>query len=96
LLFVVVTVSVMALSNKRNASPPPITTEEDEWGFYDPEKAGLPAVLGRIDAKNSESAASYAARMAKTLRASARPAARPTAAKPALQPVPAKKHDPSK
>jgi len=56
---------VMASQEKRNA---PTSPEEDEWGFYDPEEAGLPAVLGRLDAKSSESAASYAARIARTLR----------------------------
>jgi hypothetical protein len=45
-----------------------VSPDEDEWGFYDPEQAGLPAVLGRLDAKSSESAASYAARIARTLR----------------------------
>ena len=52
----------------------PVSPEEDEWGFYDPEEAGLPAVLGRLDAKSSESAASYAARIARTLRRPDKPA----------------------
>jgi hypothetical protein len=55
----------MASHEKRNA---PMSPVEDEWGFYDPAEAGLPAVLGRLDAKSSESAASYAARIARTLR----------------------------
>lgn len=84
----------MALTNKDNK---PVSPEEDEWGFYNPEEAGLPAVLGRIDAKDSESAASYAARMARTLRASNRPAAAPVAPKKtALAKVPARKTDASK
>jgi hypothetical protein len=58
----------------------PISPEEDEWGFYDPEEAGLPAVLGRLSAKSDESAASYAARIARTLRGSSRPS-RPTLVK---------------
>ena len=69
----------MASREKRNL---PIGPEEDEWGFYDPEEAGLPAVLGRLDAKSDESAASYAARIARTLRGSPRPA-RPTLVKKA-------------
>jgi len=68
----------MASHEKRNA---PVSPEEDEWGFYDPEEAGLPAVLGRLDAKSSESAASYAARIARTLRGPDKPA----------RPVPPKK-----
>jgi hypothetical protein len=67
----------MASHEKEND---PLTPEEDEWGFYDPERAGLPAVLGRLDAKSSESAASYAARIARTLRGSDQPA-RPVAVK---------------
>ena len=58
----------------------PVSPEEDEWGFYDPEQAGLPAVLGRLEANSSESAASYAARIARTLRGSD-PVAAPVAAK---------------
>jgi len=68
----------MASREKRRA---PLSPEEDEWGFYDPEEAGLPAVLGRLDAKSNESAASYAARIARTLRGPDRP----------TRPVPIKK-----
>jgi hypothetical protein len=68
----------MASREKSNESDSP---EEDEWGFYDPERAGLPAVLGRLNAKSSESAATYAARIARTLRGSGR----------APRPVPVKK-----
>ena len=60
----------MASSEKPSV---PVSPEEDEWGFYDPEEAGLPAVLGRLDAKSSEAAASYAARIARTLRSTERP-----------------------
>jgi hypothetical protein len=60
----------MASRKKPNT---PVSPEEDEWGFYDPEEAGLPAVIGRLDAKSSESAASYAARIARTLRGPDRP-----------------------
>ena len=84
----------MALTNKHNK---PVSPEEDEWGFYNPQEAGLPAVLGRIDAKIDESAASYAARMARTLRAANRPAvAAVPPKKPALARVPARKTDGSK
>ena len=69
----------MPLREKRK---PPVNPEEDEWGFYDPEQAGLPAVLGRLEAEARESAASYAARIARTLRA-AGPATPPPPAKPA-------------
>ena len=68
----------MASQDKKE--DPPISPEEDEWGFYDPEEAGLPAVLGRLNAKSDESAASYAARIARTLRGSSRPS-RPTLVK---------------
>jgi len=83
----------MALTNTRTK---PVSPEEDEWGFYNPEEAGLSAVLGRIDAKNSESAASYAARMARTLRASNRPAVAAVPLKQTvLAKVPARKTDAS-
>lgn len=64
----------------REKQKPPIGPEEDEWGFYDPETAGLPAVLGRMESKSDESAASYAARIARTLRSPDRPS-RPTLVK---------------
>jgi hypothetical protein len=60
----------------------PESPEEDEWGFYDPEQAGLPAVLGRLEAKSKESAASYAARIARTLRGNSRAAAPAAPARP--------------
>lgn len=70
----------MATRNKRGEPADPVGPEEDEFGFYDPERAGLPAVLGRLDAKSTESAASYAARIARTLRGASRPP-RPIAGK---------------
>lgn len=83
----------MALTDKHDK---PVSAEEDEWGFYNPEEAGLPAVLGRIDAKNHESAATYAARVARTLRASHRATAAVAIKKPALAAVPARKTDASR
>jgi hypothetical protein len=55
---------------KKPTAPP----AKDEWGLYDPEEAGLPAVLGRFEAKRRASAATYAARVARTLRAARRTA----------------------
>ena len=49
-----------------NAERPPV----DEWGIYDPEQAGLAAVLNRLDARRLAAAmpAADAARMARSMR----------------------------
>lgn len=63
----------MASGEKRNKV---VSDRQDEWGFYDPEQSGLAAVVGRLEDRSRASraaAASYAARVARTLRAGRRP-----------------------
>jgi hypothetical protein len=40
----------MSSHTKRGVDTPPVV---DEWGFYDPSRAGLAAVLDRLDAKGT-------------------------------------------
>jgi hypothetical protein len=39
----------MTVHDKSTSSPPPVV---DEWGFYDPSRAGLAAVLDRLAARD--------------------------------------------
>ena len=43
----------MAITNSRSLARP----AKDEWGVYDPQQAGLPALFTRLDAKDTKAAA---------------------------------------
>jgi hypothetical protein len=47
----------MAIKNSRPSVPP----AKDEWGVYDPQKAGIPALFARLDARASRIAPPVAA-----------------------------------